>query len=144
MPVPDKRNNAKSNNVLSKIAFLLSLVAGVVLVALLIALCMTDNVEVSQSRSDSGFVIVENAACQEVEAADTPIGVKKVYIFTLNEKPDSDTHLAFYTVHQYVDVYLDGQNIYSLKPSEKNQMIKTVGSNWVMIPLYRRDAGREI
>lgn len=144
MPVPDKRNNAKSNNILSKIAFLLSSVAGVVLVALLIALCMTDNVKVSQSRSDSGFVIVENAACQEVEAADTPIGVKKVYTFTLNEKPDSDTHLAFYTVHQYVDVYLDGQNIYSLKPSEKNQMIKTVGSNWVMIPLYRRDAGKEI
>ena len=144
MPVPDKRNNAKSNNILSKIAFLLSSVAGVVLVALLIALCMTDNVKVSQSRSDSGFVIVENAACKEVEAADTPIGVKKVYTFTLNEKPDSDTHLAFYTVHQYVDVYLDGQNIYSLKPSEKNQMIKTVGSNWVMIPLYRRDAGKEI
>ena len=144
MPVPDKRNNAKSNNILSKIAFLLSSVAGVVLVALLIALCMTDNVKVSQSRSDSGFMTVENAACQEVEAADTPIGVKKVYTFTLNEKPDSDTHLAFYTVHQYVDVYLDGQNIYSLKPSEKNQMIKTVGSNWVMIPLYRRDAGKEI
>lgn len=33
---------------------------------------------------------------------------RKDYTFSLNEILHSDTHLAFYTVHQYVDVYLDG------------------------------------
>ena len=34
--------------------------------------------------------------------------------------------------------------LYSLKSSGNNWFSKTPGSNWVMIPLYREDAGREV
>lgn len=144
MPDTDKKNNSKRNISLSKISFLLSIVAGIAILALLIVLCVTDNAEVSQSRTNKGYFQIEVYTCREVEDDDTPIGVKKEYTFMLDESLDRDTHLAFYTVHQYVDVYIDGQSIYRLQPSEKNRMSKTVGSNWTMIPIYREDAGKEV
>lgn len=129
---------------LSKLSVLLSVIAGVAVTALLVLLGVTDNVEVRQSRSESDFASVPDVSCMEIADSAAPIGIKKEYIFFISEMPENETHLAFYTVHQYVDVWLDGQNIYSLKPSGKNRMIKTVGSNWVMIPLYREDTGKEI
>lgn len=144
MPDSEKTNNSRSGISLSKCAFLMSVTAGVVLIALLVILCITENIEVLQRRSDAGFETVKDYTCREVEAADAPIGIKKEYTFTIDEALYNDTHLAFYTVHQYVDVFLDGQNIYSLKPAGEEQISKTVGSNWVMIPLYREDAGKEI
>lgn len=104
--------------------------------ALLVLLFVTDNVEIRQSRKDSGFTVLEDYSCREIEDADTPIGVRKEYTFCINEMLYSDTHLAFYTVHQYVEVYLDGEYIYSLKPSGEKRISKTIGSNWVMIPIF--------
>ncbi|MGN0507026.1 MAG: sensor histidine kinase [Lachnospiraceae bacterium] len=139
-----KKDDSKEGITLSKLSVLLSVVAGLALAVLLLLLCVTENAEVSRSRADSGFVRVEDYSCLEIPDADTPIGVRKEYTFFLGEELDSDTHLAFYTVHQYVEVYLDGQQIYSLKPSEEKRISKTVGSNWVMLPLYREDDGKEI
>lgn len=139
-----KNNKDKSNINFSKISFLLSVATGIVLVVFLVYLGVIDNTEVSQRRTDKGFSVIDNYTCVEISDDDTPIGVKKEYTFYLNEALENDVHLAFYTVHQYVDVYLDGKNIYSLKPSEENTISKTVGSNWVMIPLFREDAGKEI
>ena len=81
--------------------------------------------------------------CREIEKADTPLGVTEVYTFTISDTLTMDTHLAFYTVHQYADVYLDGQPIYSLGPSPE-QTVKTIGSNWSFLPIYREDVGKEI
>ena len=140
--VNEDKEKIKSN--LSRISNLLSIIAGVTLVAFLGWLFLTDNVEVWQSRTDSGFTAVKDYTCVEIEDDAAPIGVKKEYTLTLSEELSSDSHIAFYTVHQYVDVWLDGENIYSLKTSDTKRISKTVGSNWVMIPLYRADAGKEI
>ncbi|MGN0169106.1 MAG: sensor histidine kinase [Acetatifactor sp.] len=144
MPDSERKAKPQGNINLSKISNIMSVLAGLAVMVLLVCLGVTDNVDVQQSRTDSGFERIEDYSCLEVEDTNAPIGVRKDYTFFLNEILHSDMHLAFYTVHQYVDVYLDGQKIYSLKPSEKNWISKTVGSNWVMIPLYREDAGKEI
>ena len=144
MPDSERKAKPQGNINLSKISNIMSVLAGLAVMVLLVCLGVTDNVDVQQSRTDSGFERIEDYSCLEVEDTNAPIGVRKDYTFSLNEILHSDMHLAFYTVHQYVDVYLDGQKIYSLKPSEKNWISKTVGSNWVMIPLYREDAGKEI
>ena len=137
----DKRKTGISRSGLSG---LLTAAAGLVVMILLGFLCVTDNVEVSRSRKDAGYFQVEDVSCIEQKDDEAPIGIRKDYTFGLGESFGSDTCLAFYTVHQYVDVYLDGEKIYSLKPSGQNRISKTVGSNWVMIPLYREDAGKEI
>lgn len=144
MPELDKKQRSPKRINLSRISFWLSVAAGAAVAVLLIMLWMTDDIEVWHTRTDAGFVMIEDDSCREIEDADAPIGVKKEYTFTLGEEIDSGTHLAFYIVHQYADVWLDGQHIYSLRPSGENRISKTVGSNWVMIPLYRKDAGKEI
>ena len=135
--------NFKGVICLSKISSILSVVVGSVLLAFLAVICVTDNTLVWQSRSDDVFIRVQDYDCREVECEDAPIGVMKEYTFTVSETLDSDAHLAFYTVHQYVDVYLNEKHVYSLKPSEGYRISRTVGSNWVMIPLYSEDAGKE-
>lgn len=144
MPELEKEDKPKRSIDLSKISILLMFAAGLALMVLLGLLCVTDNVEIKRSRNDSGFSRIDDYSCREIRDADAPIGVRKEYTFFLSNTLESDTHLAFYTVHQYVDVFLDGENIYSLQPSRENRISKTVGSNWVMIPLYREDAGKEI
>lgn len=139
-----EKNIQKVSDILSKRSLCISIIAGFTMVILLLLLGMVDNVEVQQSRKDSSFTEVKNYSCVEVEDSASPIGVKKEYTFFLSEQLENDTHLAFYTVHQYVDVYLGGEKIYSLKPVGENRISQTVGSNWVMIPLYREDVGAEI
>lgn len=139
-----KKNKMKKNIKLPQISFLLSVVAGVVLVAFLFFLGVTDNTDVFQKRTDKGFSVIDDYSCVEIEDNEAPIGVKKEYTFMLQETLQNDVHLAFYTVHQYVEVYLEGEKIYSLKPSKESSISKTVGSNWIMIPLFREDAGKEI
>lgn len=144
MPKLNKQVKYRNDIFWYKISMILALAAGIVAFTLLVYLYMINNIQVEQSRTDVSFTCVNNYSCREIMREDTPIGVIKEYTFPLNESIVNDTHLAFYTVHQYVEVYLGGQKIYSLKPSEENRMIKTVGSNWVVIPLYREDAGKEI
>lgn len=139
-----KTNNIKRDVSLSKAAFLLSVFAGILLLAFLIAIGTVDNTDIKQSRIEKGYVRVENYNCQEVEDTNTPIGVREEYTFTLDKTIANDTNLAFYTVHQYVEVWLDGENVFRLYPSQEQQLCKTVGSNWVMLPIYREDAGKEI
>ena len=141
--MPDSNREAKSTTRLSKLSVILPAVAGVMLLVLLAFLCVTANFEVQRSRVGEGFSSVSDYVCREVENADAPIGIVKEYTFTINESLEKDTSLAFYTVHQYVEIYIDGQLVYDMKPCG-GSFIKTIGSNWMMIPLYREDAGKEI
>ena len=129
---------------LSKIATLIFSFVGMALLALWVYFLTVNNMEIRQSRQEQDHVRISDYSCREVESKGTPIGVKKQYTFSVDEFLESDTCLAFYTVHQYVDVYMGGQLIYSLQPSANQKIGKTVGSNWVMIPLYREDKGKEI
>lgn len=143
MPNPKIAVKPKEISRMSIISIAVSAAAGFLLIALLISLFMTDNITVRQSRTDGKVAVVKDYTFREIENSDAPIGIIQEYTFTIREALSADTHLAFYTVHQYVDVYIDGQQVYSLKPSEE-QHVKTVGSNWTMLPLYRKDAGKEI
>ena len=85
--------------------------------------------EIVQKRSDGGFRQIKNATCEELSSPGTPLGVVTEYRFRLSETFTRDEHLAFYAVHQYAEVYIDEELVYSLKPSKNNPYVKTVGSN---------------
>lgn len=140
----ERKKNTEGTAILRRVSLLLTLAAGVVMAGLLAYLFLTPNIEVWQSRQDVGVTRVADVSFRETACAGTPLGVRQEYRFTLDETVGRDVHLAFYTVHQYADVYLDGELIYSLKPSGENRVGKTVGSNWTMLPLYREDAGKEV
>ena len=136
--MPDSSTEAKSKQtiLLSRLSVILPVVAGVMLFALLAFLFVNVNFEIWQSRTDDSLVVVEEDSCREVENADAPIGVIREYTFTINEGLKMDTYLSFYTVHQYAEVYIDGQLVYSMKPSGE-LFTRTIGGNWSLIPLYR-------
>ncbi|MDY2593438.1 MAG: hypothetical protein SOW34_00715, partial [Oliverpabstia sp.] len=143
--MPDFRKEIKSKRTisLSRLSVILPAVAGVMLFVLLVFLGVTANFEIQQSRTGDGLAAVGEVSCREIENAEAPIGVIKEYTFTIDEGLERDTYLSFYTVHQYAEVYIDGQLVYSMKPSGK-LFTKTIGSNWSMVPLCREDAGKEI
>ena len=139
-----KNIESNGNTHLWHISMVAVTIAGLVLAGLLLDFCLKNNISVWQSRTDAGYIHVQDYTCREVEASDAPIGVIKEYTFSVSNSLERDTCLAFYTVHQYVDVWLGGERVYSLKPSGENYITRTVGSNWVMIPLYREDAGKNV
>ena len=102
------------------------------------------NVTITRNRLDQPVITIQNVSCQETERADAPQGIVRQYTFTPGTLLTRDSCLAFYTTHQYVDIFIDGESVYSLRPSEESSIVRTVGSNWVMIPLYREDAGARI
>ena len=137
-------DSQKAQQTQQTLSFWFTILATVGVLALLILLGVTDNAAVIQTRKENGFTRVENYTCQEIADANAPIGVRKEYTFTLEDNIATDTTLAFYTVHQYVEVWLGEEKVFSRMPSADNHMIKTVGSNWTMLPLYREDAGKEV
>lgn len=142
MPRPSTTTPKKDSFSLSTISTILSLTAGLSLLALLIWVAVKPNYVMLRIRPDDPITVVEKPVRREVEKAETPIGVVEEYAFTITEGLAMDTFLGFYTVHQYADVYLDGQLVYSLGPSAEQQ-VKTIGSNWSFLPIYREDAGKE-
>ena len=121
-----------------------SLIAGlaVVLAVLLTWLAVQKNDSVYQAR-EAGEAEKLTAQVREVSDPEAPIGVTREYQLDLKDSLKQDGYLSFYTVHQYAEVYVDGERIYQLKPAE-NAFVKTVGCNWNMVPLYREDAEKSV
>lgn len=128
---------------LSKISIVLPVISGIFIIAFLAYIGGAQNISEHINRDVADVAVVEDYNYLEVESEDAPIGIIKEYTFNVSETMGKDTYLAFYTVHQYAEVYVDNQLIYSMKPSGIS-FIKTIGSNWSMIPVYREDAGKEI
>lgn len=116
----------------------------VLLLGMLLYFGIIDNVSVFQAREDTKSCMITDYQCREIEDKDTPIGVKKEYSWTMEQIENGDVYLSFYVVHQYIDVYFNDELMYSLKPSTDNKIGKTTGSNWIMIPLYQEDSGKEV
>ena len=112
------------------------------LILLLAWLAVYKNVSVSATREMQG-ALEASFDLQEVSDPESPIGVAREYRLHIKDSLKQDGYLSFYTVHQYVEVFVDGELVYQLKPAE-HAFIKTAGCNWIMIPLYREDAEKEI
>lgn len=128
----------------NKPLLILALLIAVMLLALFIPLISSQNVLIQQNRICSTAFSVEDILFEEVETPNTPIGVKEIYTFTLDDKLADDAHLGFYTVHQYAEVYIDNAIVYRQVPQAGQSVIKTVGCNWVMLPLRGDDAGKDV
>ena len=55
----------------------------------------------------------------------------------------SEKIVVYYTVHMYLEVFIDGNKVYELD-AEKGRGVKTTGFCWNIISLTEEDAGKEI
>ena len=104
---------------------------------------LAGDAHIMNTRKNEGYQVISSVSYKEFARDDAPLGVVKTYRFPLDSSLHRATHLAFYTIHQYVDVYLGEEHIYSIQPNPKSG-IRTAGSNWTMLPLYPEDMGKEV
>lgn len=130
------------HNLKKIVRILMALAMGLVLI-LFGRLCFGMDVRIMNTRGPETYQAVSSVSYKEISDKTTPQGVTKVYRFPVSEDMCRGTHLAFYTVHQYVDVFIGQEHVYSLAP-KPHSGIKTTGSAWTVIPLYQDDAGKEV
>lgn len=104
----------------------------------------TEGVSIHQARSTDSIQVVEDFSVEDLQDPSAPIGIRKEYRWTLEDPGEDGATLCFYLVHQYGEVYLDGELIYSLMPQSANTIGKSIGSNWIIVPLYSSDTGKEL
>ena len=88
--------------------------------------------------------VIENISVSEFKDETAPVGVRQEYRWELQSLTENENCMAFYVRHQYVKVYFDEELIYQLMPKKEKRIGKTLGAEWVNIPVYREDVGKEV
>lgn len=85
---------------------------------------------------DYTYTIYENAA--------SPTGICEEYLFSFDKIEGSYRELLFYTIHQNVRVYVDGERVYRMQAYRYNRFGRTPGCVWNSVVLDDNDAGKVI
>ena len=73
-----------------------------------------------------------------------PQGVVEIYTMNAGTITDGSESIAFFAVHQYVDVYVDDKLVYSLKKSDECELGQTAGTNWINVALEHDQSNKDI
>ena len=123
-------------HIIQKAAFIILVVLAAALLGILL---IRDNTAVTNTRDDEYVTVVQGVTRTEAED-----GQNCEYTFTLDAQLPHDSSLAFYTSHQWVDVYVGEEAVYSLRPSGELSFIKTSGGKWVRLSIYSEDEGKTV
>ena len=137
-----KKSNSK--NIIKKIAVIFPLCVGILFAIILMYLAIVDNVEVFQKKEVEHSRSIAPVGYQKILDDTAPAGVREVYYIDFSNKLPNDSNLTFYVLHQYVDVYIHDELVYSLKIAENNKFGSTVGSNWAIVPIDKEEADKMI
>lgn len=134
----------RTRTTIRRISAVLFVVLTVVMVIYLSILWNTENITVTGTRTGSGISQVEDFDRQVIDDETAPAGCVTEYSFVLEDTKQYDVCLAFYTIHQFVTVYIDDEMVYKMEPSPELKTVKTPGTNWTLIPLHPEDEGKGI
>lgn len=96
-------------------------------------------------RSYPSYFAVQDYSCDVIHDEAAPAGVYKQYSWTLGDEiGNGGNTLAFYLVHTYAEVRINGELVYSLYPSPDNTIGRSTSSNWALVPLKPSDMGKEV
>ena len=109
-----------------------------------IYILLGEKTNIYQARKYDSHSAVANVVMSDTPDEDTPLGFKTTYKFQIDSLDETENSLAFYLVHQYTEVYFDDTLVYSITPSEDSKIGKSPASNWVIIPLYAEDVGKDV
>lgn len=136
----NKQKIVTKTKVMATVFIILAVLIGVYL----LILGNVENIVVTDKRVDKEISVVKDPIREVVSDDSAPTGKVIEYSFILDNPRDHEACLAFYTIHQFVTVYIDDEEVYRLSKSEQLGNVKTPGTNWTMIPLYYEDEGKEI
>lgn len=96
------------------------------------------------TRGSKGYSLIKEYEKVSYEADDAPAGIVQEYRWIPKNIKDTAEVVAFYLIHQEVEVYVGDNIIYSITRSDDNKFSKTPGCDWAKIYLSPEDAGKEI
>jgi len=117
------------------------LICVLVVIAVAVLMILSNHALVTGERTTNTCIVLQNVEKTEYVGEDTTV---ERYSFVLDTISPEISHLVFYTVHQNVIVYCDGQAVYSLVPDYKNAFNQSSGCIWVDIPLWESYNGKTI
>ena len=129
---------------LERAASISYLCVAVLFLLVFLYMALFENVSVYVARDNRTYTVVNDYTVRNIEDPQAPAGIRREYSWVLDDIGTNDNCLGFYLVHHYAEVYLDDELVYSLMPDEDNKIARGVSSNWVLIPIYPRDSGREV
>ncbi len=103
-----------------------------------------DGVTVNRADPMPGYGVFSDLQTETVVDETAPAGIRKIYKGVLPSDLSGEDHLFFNIAHHSIEVYLDGECVYSLALSEDNRLAGNVGSNWCNVHIGHSGAGREI
>ena len=132
----------KTDRFLKMVCVVLSLISVIALMFFLGQLWTRGDPDIQSGRMHKGMALLHPISRTEEQQDGTPLGTVIRYRFQLKDLT-RDTNLEFFTTHQYASVYLDGEQIYTSRSGEESP-VRTPGRVWVIVPIYREDAGKEL
>ena len=103
-----------------------------------------ENVNVHNPRNIDGVTTIEDYNLDYIHDDTAPANIRKVYSWTIETSEMTEKCLRFYTSHHYVDVFIDGELVYSIHTDEDNMFGDSISSVWTNVHLYPKDEGKEI
>lgn len=100
--------------------------------------------DIYDERESKGFEILEEYQVVARNVNGTPAGIVQNYLFQIDNIDGAYSTLMFYTYHQNVEVFVDDERIYRMKPNASNVFGKTPGCVWNDVQLDEDDIGKQI
>ena len=122
----------------------LSIIASVLLLAFLLVAGLFNRVDVFSLYGLHRDLERPVASYEEVADPDAPIGVTRVYSFTVARHLEYDCYLGFYSSHHLVRVTVGDEVVYKVGIGENNVIEGTVGGDWVMVPVSHKNEGETV
>lgn len=132
------------NSNLANFAIGFTVIVAMLMIIMLSHYLFADNVHFVEKKQMRGSVHTMEYTMNTVEQEGTPQGIVEVYTMNAGSVTDGSESIAFFAIHQYVDVYIDKQLVYSLKKSDACELGKTAGTNWINVALDKTQENKEI
>ena len=129
---------------LSRAVIISYAIVSLLFLAFFIYMALFEHVSVYSERETRTCTAIEDYSVEEIKDPEAPVGIRKEYRFTLEQLGTNENSLGFYLVHHYAEVYFNDELMYSLEPSSQNRLSRGVSNNWIIIPVYPEDSGKEV
>lgn len=125
-----------------KISFTAYMVSLGVIVLMLLYIQFGLNVSVYREMWDTSCKTIENYEKVRVDDRYAPRGVTYEYRWLINDIPENGSCITFYSVHNYVQMYVGEEKVYDLEPMVNNRFGKTSGCLWPQAIVTSSDNGK--
>lgn len=134
----------KKHSLLYRVSTISTIGVSILMLIFLGVLFFSEKVEAHVPQEGQAAISIVPDSERYLEDTDAPCGVHKEYILSVPQDLNRDSYLVFYSLHHYADVFLGEELLYSLQPGSNHRIGKTLGCNWITVPLYREYAGRDL